>query len=204
VAWFCFARVDGITKEILAAMKRAGCFSIGFGVETGDAEIMKSIKKGITLDQVRQALRWSREAGIKSQCFFVFGNPGETPGTAERTIRFAMELKPALAFFNMMVPYPGTEAYRAHFGDVGRPPDRVRWEDWVAVGLRSTIHVPGIKSLEELVARANARFYFRPSQILRMLRHVSNATELLQLIRGGLALCLQIIRWRLSGARRVG
>ena len=197
VSWFCFARVDSVNLDILKMMKRAGCFSVGFGCESGDPDMLKTIKKKITVEQIRQALAWANEAGIKSQCFFVFGNPGETSVTIERSINLAVDIKPALAFFNMMVPYPGTEAYDIHYGGQGVPMEGVRWEDWVAVGPRSTIQVPGVPSLERAVAEANRRFYLRPRQILKMLRYVTNLTEVWQLARGGFALSMQILRWRL-------
>jgi len=198
MSWFCFARVDSVTKEILEIMKRAGCFSVGFGVESGDPGMLKTIKKKITVEQVRQALGWSNEVGLKSQCFFVFGNPGETAATIETSVNFAVEIKPVMAFFNMMVPYPGTEAYALTYGAAGVPLDSVKWEDWVAVGPSSTIEVPGVPSLERAVADANRRFYLRPSQIIKMLRHVTCANELWQLFRGGFALTLQVITWRIS------
>ncbi len=198
MSWFCFARVDSVTKEILKDMKDAGCFSVGFGVESGDPEMLKTIKKKITVDQARQAVGWANELGLKSQCFFVFGNPGETKVTIQKTIDFAVELSPPLAFFNMMVPYPGTEAYDIHYGGTGVPLETVKWEDWVAVGPRSAIEVPGVPSLERAVADANRRFYLRPGQILRMLRHVTNFQEAWQLARGGLALAMQIAQWRIS------
>lgn len=198
VSWFCFARVDAVTKDILVAMKRAGCFSIGFGVESGDPTMLKNIRKNITVEQVRHALALANEVGIKSQCFFVFGNPGETPETVERSIQFAIEIKPVLAFFNMMVPYPGTEAYDIHYGGSGIPLENVRWEDWVAVGPHSTIQIPGLPSLERVVADASRRFYLRGTQIIKMLRFVSNFGELWQLFRGGFALGLQILCWRIN------
>ncbi|MEK7474214.1 MAG: radical SAM protein [Candidatus Coatesbacteria bacterium] len=201
ISWFCFARADGVTRDLLALMNRAGCYSVGFGIESGDPDVLRAMHKNETLDQMRQAVGWANDLGFKTQCFFVFGSPGETPASAERTVRFAQELNPALAFFNMMVPYPGTEAYRACFGEAGPPLDRVRWEDWVAVGPHAAVQVQGLPPLERVVADANRRFYGRPGQVWRMLKHASNALEVWQLVRGGIALALQILRWRL-GTRR--
>jgi hypothetical protein len=194
--WFCFARVDTVSREVLKAMRRAGCYSIGFGVESGDPAMLKAMRKTVTPERVREAVAEANSLGFKTQCFFVFGAPGETRESVERTVAFARELKPALCFFNMMVPYPGTEAYGLVFGPDGPPLDRVPWEDWVAIGPRSTYEVPGLGPLEAVVAEANRRFYYRPSQVLRMLRHASNLAEVLQLARGALALLWQILAWR--------
>lgn len=193
ISWFCFARVDTVSRELLRAMRDAGCYSVGFGVESGDPGILRSIRKNTTVDQARQAVAWCDELGLKSQCFFVFGCPGETPETAERTIRLALELSPALAFFNMMVPYPGTEAFAR---DAAPPSAPRRWEEWVAIGPHSTISVPGIPSLERLVSSANIRFYLRLRQIFKMIGFAGNFGELWQLLRGALALSRQVLRWR--------
>ena len=201
VSWFCFARANTVTPELLALMKKAGCFSVGFGVETGDAEILKAIKKNETLDDLRNGVGWANDSGIKTQCFFVFGNPGETAETIEKTIKFAIELKPTLAFFNMMVPYPGTEMFDKHYGQ-GPGASGYRWEDWVAVGPRATINIPGIPSLEKAVAEANRRFYFRPSQVWRYIRHAGSVLEVLQAFRGAVALGFQIIFWKVTGKAR--
>jgi radical SAM superfamily enzyme YgiQ (UPF0313 family) len=201
VSWFCFARANTVNPELLALMKKAGCFSVGFGVETGDAEILKAIKKNETLEDLRKGVEWANEAGIKTQCFFVFGNPGETAETVEKTIKFAIELKPTLAFFNMMVPYPGTEMFDQHYGK-GPGASGYRWEDWVAVGPRATINIPGIPSLEKVVAEANRRFYFRPSQVWRYVRHAGSVLEVLQAVRGAVALGFQIVFWKITGKAR--
>ena len=201
VSWFCFARANTVNPEMLALMKKAGCFSAGFGVETGDAEILKAINKKETLEDLRKGVGWANDAGLKTQCFFVFGSPGETAETVEKTIRFAIELKPTLAFFNMMVPYPGTEMFDKHYGG-GPGKSGYRWEDWVAVGPRATINIPGIPSLEKVVAEANRRFYFRPSQVWRYIRHAGSVLEVLQAVRGAVALGFQIIFWKLTGRAR--
>jgi radical SAM superfamily enzyme YgiQ (UPF0313 family) len=204
MAWSCFARADSVTPELLRSMKRAGCFSVGFGVESGDPGILKRTGKNVSLDQIRLAVSRTREAGLKTQCFFVFGSPGETKETIESTVAFAIELKPVLAFFNMMVPYPGTEEYAARFGREDRVPDGVHWEDWVAIGPRAAISIPGVPKLERSVAEANRRFYFRPAQIMAMFRMADGWREIVQMVRGMLALLAQMIVWRLARLRKSG
>ena len=84
---------------------------VNFGVESGDEQMLNVMKKGATVAQARQALRWSRELGFKTLASFLFGMPGETRGSIERTINFAIELNPHIALFNVLVPFPGTEVY---------------------------------------------------------------------------------------------
>src|SRR5574341_654688 len=82
-------KVNHTDAELFQLMKRAGCKRVGFGVESGDANILKHVvKKAQTLDQVRAAFRNAKAAGIESMGFFIFGMPGETEETMEKTIRF--------------------------------------------------------------------------------------------------------------------
>ncbi len=105
-------RADRLTKELVEKMKQSGCNFLSYGCESGNEEILKVIKKGITLEQVRQAVAWSKEVGIKHSVNFIIGHPQETYQAAMETIDFARAL-PA-DFVNMfnLVPYPGTELHR--------------------------------------------------------------------------------------------
>src|SRR5678815_3035382 len=104
-------RVDTVDDELLTEMRKAGCDNLYLGVESGSEEILKRLKKGITLDQVIKAFQAARRAGIKTQAFFMLGGPGETKQTLQETIDFAVRLDPDNAQFAAAVPYPGTEMY---------------------------------------------------------------------------------------------
>ena len=110
VKWTSFARVDTVSPEVLVAMKRAGCGAVSFGVETGDPEIMKTIRKGITLGQVIEAVEMCNRAGIIPHASFILGLPGETPDTLARTIAFGEKLKKLGVShgFHLLAPFPGT------------------------------------------------------------------------------------------------
>lgn len=104
-------RADTSSREALEAMKRAGLVGIKFGVETGDAEMMKRIRKHLDLGKVRQAVAWCKELGIGTHLTFSFGGPGETRETAEKTINLALELDPDTVQFSLMTPFPGTSMF---------------------------------------------------------------------------------------------
>lgn len=78
--WSCSCRVDTIDKEILKKMKKAGCWYIFFGIETMDKEILEAINKRVTVEQITNALKWTKEAGIEIKANFILGLPEETPG----------------------------------------------------------------------------------------------------------------------------
>jgi len=116
VRWACFGRVDTVTPEILERMKAAGCHDVGFGVESANAEILKTIKKGITIDQVLGAVAMCRHAGITPHASFILGLPGETPETLKETTDFVKLLKDkgTSCGFHLLAPFPGTQVRDEH------------------------------------------------------------------------------------------
>ena len=76
--WFASACVNQVDKPLLKAFKEAGCWAILFGAESGVQKNLNTIRKGITLEQTRNAVKWAKEAGIKVSTPFMFGIPGET------------------------------------------------------------------------------------------------------------------------------
>lgn len=104
-------RVDRVTPHLLKKLKKAGCSFIAFGCEAGNEETLKSIKKGITLDQVRKAVDWANQAGIKNAVNFIIGHKEETYEQALDSLKFAESLPTNFVNFYNLVPYPGTEVY---------------------------------------------------------------------------------------------
>ena len=113
IIWHCNDRVNLVSKDLLKVMYDAGCRDIAYGIESGNQEILDSMRKKITLDQVRQAVKWTKEAGIHTTGYFILGMLGETKSTIEDTINFARELKLPLYAFSIATPYPGTELYNS-------------------------------------------------------------------------------------------
>ncbi len=111
IVWACNSRVDTINLEVLKIMKEAGCHNIGFGVESGNNEILYKMKKGITKEQSKRAIELCKEVGIKVHVFFVIGLPWETQETLTETLKFAKELNPDFFDFNIALPLPGSEYY---------------------------------------------------------------------------------------------
>ena len=103
-------RVDTVTPELLKKMKRAGCYFISYGCEAGNDKVLKAIKKGITLDQVRSAVSWTKEAGINNSVNFIIGHKEETYQDSLDTLHFADELPTNFVNFYNLLPYPGTES----------------------------------------------------------------------------------------------
>ncbi len=110
IKWTSFARVDTVSKEVLKKMQAAGCDAVSFGLETANAEILKNIKKGITIPQVLEAVDMCNETGVTPSASFILGLPGETPETLKETLEFGEKIKKmgVLFGFHLLAPFPGT------------------------------------------------------------------------------------------------
>ncbi|MGD2279307.1 MAG: radical SAM protein, partial [Candidatus Omnitrophota bacterium] len=109
IKWSVTTRVDAVDRDILGKMKQAGCDHIEFGVESGNEEMLKRIKKGITKQQAEKAVSLAKEMGFHTEGAFILGHPHENMKTALETIDFAAKLNPDIVQLGIMVPYPGTE-----------------------------------------------------------------------------------------------
>jgi len=110
-------RATIVTPALLRTMKAAGLVHINFGVESGDDEILRVIKKGIRTDHVVRALEWAKAEGLQTACNFMLGFPEDTPATLERTLRFMERIAPLVDSFSTLgvaVPFPGTALYEDH------------------------------------------------------------------------------------------
>ena len=104
-------RADKVSYQLLKKLKLAGCTYIVYGCETGNKRILKLIKKGVTLEQVRQAVEWANEVGISNSVSFIIGHTEETYKEALDTLVFARSLSTDFSSFYNLLPYPGTETY---------------------------------------------------------------------------------------------
>lgn len=106
-AWSAFSRVNTITREMLVMMREAGCDALSFGIESGNRDMLKRARKGITLEQAREAVQMCTEEGLLAHASFMVGLPGETPETLEDTKRFAESLN-IFYGYHFFAPFPGT------------------------------------------------------------------------------------------------
>lgn len=113
LSWFCHngIRADRIDKELAILMKRAGCTSVAFGIESGNQETFDSIKKGEPLSAVVEAVKLTKEVGIKTVGYFIIGLPGDTLEKFIETVRFQRSLKLDHYTYGMLIPYPKTEVW---------------------------------------------------------------------------------------------
>ncbi|MBJ05523.1 MAG: hypothetical protein CMO40_00165 [Verrucomicrobiaceae bacterium] len=186
VRWGCNSRVDTISAERLKWMKKAGCWVIGFGLESGNQENLNRMKKRTTLEQAREAIALCRNHRIKSYGLFLIGLPWETREMVEDTTRFMKELNPDFVDMNIAYPLPGTEYHRIAL-ESGLFSEKDLQEGDYSKPIVRTVEL----STEDLIQyrrKALLTFYLRPSYILRTLLGVRSVKVLGNYIKSGIRL----------------
>ena len=167
ILWDCSSRVQHVNEEILLIMKKAGCGQLSFGVETGDENVLKSIKKGQTLNHVREKVALSKKAGIETRSSFILGFPADTIESMQKTIDFAIELDPHLVSFYVATPFPGTEMYEWAVKN-----NNLLTRNWSLYDQQHHIlNIPGAtpEEIDNMYKLAYTSFYHRPKFILKRL-----------------------------------
>ncbi|MDG4476048.1 B12-binding domain-containing radical SAM protein [Thiovibrio frasassiensis] len=193
--WFCFAQVTTVNREMLSLMKKAGCYSIGFGLESSDEEILRKMGKPISPARSKETVKIANQIGLKTQAFYILGSSGETRTQMAETIKFSQEVDSTLAFYNMLVPFPGTKDFDFYFSSV--PLKSINWEKFVAIGedcVLKNAEVSG-QEIENLISKANIKYYANPRKIINLLFHIRTLYEFKNYLMGGIALFRQLAKW---------
>ncbi len=163
--WRILARVDILRKDDFAMIRKAGCYLVQFGVESGNDEILRDIKKNITKSQVRAAFRDAREVGLLTYGFFIFGHRLDTLKTIAQTFALAKEIRCDFTSFFLLVPFPGTDVYELLPEAQRQDWSRIQYVNWnKGLDPFSICEVPGsqLKAIEEQV---NMEYYCRPAYL---------------------------------------
>ncbi|MCC6694125.1 MAG: radical SAM protein [Candidatus Hydrogenedentes bacterium] len=186
ISWSANARVDVNDLEVLKLMKRSGCRWLCVGFEFGDQQVLNNVKKGATIAQMHRFAQNAAKAGIRVHGCFMFGGPGETEETAQKTLDLSKRLPIDTAQFTAVVAYPGTAYY--NWAKQNGYLKQTAWRDWVDENFeqRSTQELPGltVEQINAFIDRGLRDFYLRPSQMWRMLRNIQNVPDLRAKLHG--------------------
>ncbi|MCL5018803.1 MAG: B12-binding domain-containing radical SAM protein [Candidatus Pacearchaeota archaeon] len=188
MSWRCSngIRVDRITPELLKKMKKAGCYMVSLGIESGNEKILNNMKKNTNLEKVEQAVKWCKEAGIETRGLFMFGNLGENRETMQDTINFSKKLDLDTATFHITIPFPNTDYWKIVSKEGKIYPKSYR--DYIAYG--NVIFQHGEldeKTLLEMQKKAYKEFYFRPKIFIRALKNIRDFEKFKIYLNAGLA-----------------
>jgi len=199
VHWTCETRVDLVDKDLLHLLRRAGCYAVAYGIESAAPQILAALNKGITLDQVEEAVAITRETGLQTIGYFMVGSPGETSETLRATINLAKRLKLDFAQFALTTPFPGTELYDLYLKSNNN--QLTCWESFVYAGVdRKTVPFFGSERLKQAdlqnwVRRAYREFYLRPAYLWQRLKQIRSFGDL-KLDIAGVSMLAQNIKPR--------
>ena len=171
-------RADRVDLELLRKMRRAGCYQVCYGIESGNQGILDRCRKRETLEDVRRAVRDAKRAGLEVFGYFMLALPGETEETMQDTIRFAKELDLDMAKVSITIPFPGTE----QFDDLERK-GLIKTKDWsfynAYVPAQAIYDHPSVDwdTVDRYFRKFYRSFYWRPKFVFRrILNDVTRGT----------------------------
>lgn len=168
ISWACpnGIRAETIDIDLLKLMKKSGCYYLAFGFESGNQEILNNVNKQTTLETLKNAAMIAKKVGIMTQGFFIFGLPGETKETIQKTINFAKSVPLNRAQFLLLDVLPGSELW-----------DELEFEkkvDWSKHSYQEATWIPPTVNLETLTSapsKAFKSFFFRPKPIFSLIKY---------------------------------
>ncbi len=178
IRWYSAIRANIKNNGLLKEMKRAGCWIVGVGAESGDERILKIIKKGVSLKQVSDTCGAVLKTGMQLKVFFIIGHPGETIDSIDATINFARSLKAHFPVFSLMTPYPGAELWE--MADKYGKFDRSNFQKLI-ISTSDPVFIPTGLSKEILLKKQKEAFrkvYFNFSMALRQIASIDSAQDL--------------------------
>lgn len=169
IVWACpnGVRIDRLDRELLACMKKSGCYLLAFGIESGNQNILDNINKKLELEKVPEILKMVKESGIETWGFFILGLPNEDMDTINNTINFAVNNSFDRAQFCIFTPLPGSDIFN-------------QWNkqgnlDWKKFNFFNIVYTPENmtpEDLKKLHKKAFRKFYLRPRIMFNMLKNL--------------------------------
>lgn len=189
LCWTCETRVNLVDADLLGQMKKAGCYSVSYGIESASQDVLDVIDKGITKEQCEYAVALTRQAGIQTVGYFMLGSPNETPRTIRQTIDFAKRLRLDYAQFSVTTPFPGTKLWE-YYRDGRENAEMPTWDSFVYAGVGNKTS-PVFESnelsrgdIERWVSSAYREFYLRASYVWQRMMGVRSMGDVRVLLEG--------------------
>jgi radical SAM superfamily enzyme YgiQ (UPF0313 family) len=189
------SRVDEINKNLLIALKRAGCSRINFGVESGHQKYLDYLEKGTTPLQAKKAFQLCREVGIDAFAYMMIGLFGETREEMYDEIKFLKEIKSDYASFSVCSPYPKTKLYKKLIEE-----NVIRHDYWqtFAENPRKEFIMPLVPSnlspreIRNIQADLTRRFYLSKRVIFKKIREIKNSRQFFNLAKIGARILIPV------------
>ncbi|MBR5639600.1 MAG: radical SAM protein [Muribaculaceae bacterium] len=175
--WGCQARVDAITEPIAKMLGESGCCYVDLGVESFNDEILKYVRKGITTEQIYEAIGLLKKYNVPVKLNVLIGSsPLETKETLHHTLKEAKKLKVDQVMFNIVSPFPGTEFYKL-----------CKENNWLSTGdyvptdvqRESILNLPNIssKEMERILFKNNLSYFLSWDFVTKQVKRFSSWSE---------------------------
>jgi len=191
ISWSCEGRIDQLDEQVLKDMKRAGCWQINYGIESGSQDILNDFNKKITVDQIQKTLTATKNAKMNARAYLIIGSPLENKDTLNETRELVLSAPLTDIHISFFAPLPGSDIYKRIFGN-----ERV--EDYNAINQYFLSYLPPQLSediLNNYMSSLYKKFYFHPQRLFRYILMIFNRHKTIHLIRAGISfLILNITR----------
>ncbi|MBC8495035.1 cobalamin B12-binding domain-containing protein [archaeon] len=189
VSWSCNTRADAVDEDLLRIMSKSGCWQISYGIESGSQRVLDALKKKTTPKKIRDALHWTKKAGIKTKGFLMVGNPLESKQTLNETLNLILTSELDDMQFTFFTPLPGTESFNKIelYGTLEN--------DWSKMSMWNPVFIPKNttkKELQEFQRKAIIKFYLRPKIIIRYIELLIKKPESFRKLFLGFRLVVRI------------
>lgn len=171
-------------------MKKAGCWLISYGIESGCQRILNLLNKRVTLEQIEKTVAATKKAGLRVRGFFMIGHFGETRESILQTIDFMRKIPLDDFNYTVFTPMPGTPAYNIadRYGTFDRT--------WSKMNFQYIVFVPNGLTADEIERYSRLgyrKFYFRPQILIPyLLLLLTHPTGIRRLFHGLQAVLLRI------------
>lgn len=187
--WSIRTRADCVDRDLVLRMGKLGCIRMNVGIESGDEQILKEIKRNIPLSQIKKVIEWAREAKITFFGYFMLGLPHETVESIEKTINLMMDLNPDYVQINKFAPMPNSEIYN----EIVRVQGYDFWKEYTLGNVTFNDYKPynlyvTEEELDHYVLKGYKQFYFRPKFIYNKIKSLRSFDELIMLSKAALSL----------------
>lgn len=171
--WRCESRTDILDKDMLKAMKQAGCYQMKFGVESGSQKILDKMQKGITINQIKKTFKLCHDIGIETIAYFILGYPGENKETIEKTLKLSKELKADFVSFNLFNPIPGSQIFdQLNFDNPNI--EELDFKTKSFCEIESNL-------MQSTLKKAYKQYYLTPTYIINRLKRAKNINDIYNL-----------------------
>lgn len=180
IAWMCNSRVDTVDEDLMVEMKRAGCWGISFGLESGNQKSLDLIKKGTTVEQNRNIVAIAQRIGLFVTASYIICLPGENEDDVRNTISFAKSLGTQIAQFFLPIPFPGTGLWNICSLDGGLRKD-VKWDDYSGTDFSNPVYVNPQIGKEKMIYYFNHSintYYLQPNVIIKHLSSIRSIEDI--------------------------